>query len=642
MAAALLGCFAASAQPVVAPQGPAFLDGGRLEVFVDGLSEEAMAGDHIAGMAVAIVQGGKTVLLKGYGMARQSPYTAVDPNGTLFRIGSLSKTFTWIGVMRQVEQGRMQLDAPVDTYLPPALKTDDPRFSRPISLADLMDHSAGYENRDIGRLFAAEAGLRPLGDYLIDNRPARVRPAGEFSSYSNYGAALAGFAAAHVAGVSFENLMERDIIVPLGMSSTTFREPYKARRDLPAPMSPQLAQRLSDGFVWAGGRYRPQPFEHILTPPAGSASTTAADMSRFMLAQLAGGTLDGNTLYGPSTATAFRTQLLHYPLGVNGWAHGFQVFALPAGHVGYGHGGATQFFFTDMLLIPDLDLGIFVSANTRTGNAFVRRFAREIVRHFQSPSSRSVIQGNADLPQQRTRYDGTYIATRRAYSGLQAALAHFMSEAQVEVTRDGYLATRTSVSQLWGLEQGIDTFKSVDGEERILFQFDGKTAAQRWLSSSGTVAYERVGWLQTPAAFILGAALVFLAGVGTLIRFLSAPRSPASSQRWQAYVRPVSRVVAALWIVAFVSFGLWLPGAAGAGDAGWPGIGLVSACYAALAASVGSLIMAALSPLVLAGANEIGTSWNTPAKVRYVLTLVSYLGFAALLLCWGALAPWNS
>jgi len=609
---------------------------------VDGLSQDALAGDHIAGITVAIVQGGKPVLLKGYGMARQSPFTTVDPNRTLFRIGSLSKTFTWIGVMREVEQGRMRLDAPVDTYLPPALKTEDPRFSQPISLADLMDHSAGYENRDIGRLFAAEAGLRPLEDYLTDNRPARVRPPGEFSSYSNYGAALAGFAAAHVAGVSFEDLMERDITVPLGMASTTFREPYKAREGLPAPMSSQLAQRLSDGFVWAAGRYQPQPFEHILTPPAGSVSSTAADMSRYMLVQLAGGTLDGNTLYGPSTANAFRTQLLHYPSGVNGWAHGFQVFSLPGGHTGYGHGGATQFFFTDMLLIPDLDLGIFISANTRTGNAFVKRFAREVVQHFYSPPLQGIAKGNPDLTAQRARYDGNYIATRRAYSGLQAALARFASEVQVEVTRDGYLSTRTSANQLWRLDRGVDVFKSVDGEDRIVFQFDGKKAAQRWISSSGTVAYERIGWLQTPAAFFLGAALVLLASMGTLVRFFAAPRNPPSAQPWQARMRPLSRAIAALWILGFLSFGLWLPGAAAAGDAGWPPLGLLLACYAALAASVGSVIMVMLSPLALASDSEISPSWNTAAKLRYVLTLVSYLSFAALLLSWGALAPWNA
>ena len=628
----------AAPQPVTASQ--AAINPQDLELFVDGLVQEAMTSEHIAGLSVAIVQHGKPVLLKGYGVARQTPLTKVDAYQTLFRLGSLSKTFTWIEVMRQVEAGHMRLDASIDTYLPPALRTADLRFDKPITVADLMDHSAGYENRDIGRLFSDDAGLRPLETYLADNRPRRVRPPGEFPTYSNYGASLAALAAARSAGLPFDSLVERDITGPLDMTSTTFREPYKPRAGLPRPMDLLLASRLSDGFVWHDGRFRKQPFEHILASPAGSASSTAADMSRYMLAQLAGGSLNGANIYGPATANALRTQLFPRPLGVNGWAHGYQVIALPGGRPSYGHGGATQLFFTSMLLAPDLDLGIFITDNSRTGEAFVRRFPQEVVQHFYPPPPVAAAAANS-VWNQRARYDGAYLGTRRAYSGLQEALAHFTSAASVKVTSDGYLATKTSSTQIWRGQGPEGLFASMDNDDRILFQFDGAGRAIRWLNASGTLAYERVGWWQTPAAFFLGGLLVLAASVGTLAGFLAKPTAPGSASPWQARSRVLGLVVAALWIVALGALALWAPGAASGGDAGWPGAGLLTASWAALTASLGAALLAALAPLALTKGTSAEPRWSVAAKLRHLVSVTIYLAFAALLLSWGALAPWD-
>src|SRR5580698_3504360 len=117
----------------------------ELEAFVDGVVRQAMTTDHIAGAAVSVVQNGQVVLDKGYGFA--GPDRAVDPNTTLFRVGSISKTFTWIALMKEVEAGRMRLDAPINLYLPEPLQIKDQGFSRPIYVRDLMTHSAGFEDR---------------------------------------------------------------------------------------------------------------------------------------------------------------------------------------------------------------------------------------------------------------------------------------------------------------------------------------------------------------------------------------------------------------------------------------------------------------------------------------------------------------
>ncbi|MEO8813217.1 MAG: serine hydrolase domain-containing protein, partial [Caulobacteraceae bacterium] len=88
----------------------------ELETFVDGVVSQAMTDDHIAGVTVSIVQDGQVVMKKGYGFAALRPWRPVDPDKTLFRLGSMSEVFTWILVLKEVERGHMRLDAPVNLY----------------------------------------------------------------------------------------------------------------------------------------------------------------------------------------------------------------------------------------------------------------------------------------------------------------------------------------------------------------------------------------------------------------------------------------------------------------------------------------------------------------------------------------------
>src|SRR5215469_3426324 len=90
------------------------MQGAELEAFVDGLAAEAMARDHVAGAVVVVVQNGQTALQKGYGVDRLSPARPVDPARTLFRLGPVTETFTWILAMREVEAGRLHLDSRIN------------------------------------------------------------------------------------------------------------------------------------------------------------------------------------------------------------------------------------------------------------------------------------------------------------------------------------------------------------------------------------------------------------------------------------------------------------------------------------------------------------------------------------------------
>ena len=369
----------------LAPGQP--MPAAELEAFVDGVVRSSMARDHIAGVTVSVVQNGQVVLKKGYGFASLGPQRRVDPDQTLFRIGSISKTFTWIALMKEIEAGRIRKDAPINLYLPERLQVRDQGYRTPVRVVNLMDHSPGFEDRALGHLFERNFDrVRPLAEYLRQERPRRVREPGSATAYSNFGAALAGQAVSYVSGKPFERLIEESIFLPAGMNSTSFREPHPPKAGLPAPIPQRLAANLSDGYRWTPAGFEERPFEYIgQIAPAGSASSTAADMARYMQLLLNGGSIDGAVIYGPGAAQAFRTPLRKTAPGVNGWRHGFIEYGLPGGRTGFGHAGGTLSFLSNMVVAPDLNLGVFISTNTETGGDLAMGLANQIVQEFYVP-----------------------------------------------------------------------------------------------------------------------------------------------------------------------------------------------------------------------------------------------------------------
>jgi CubicO group peptidase (beta-lactamase class C family) len=633
----------ALAQPAAPLQPGQPIPPPELAAFVDGVVERGMARDHVAGATVSVVQDGKIVFKRGYGMASLKPQRPVDPDRTLFRIGSITKTFTWISVMRQVEAGRMRLDAPVDTYLPPALRTGDGKVGAPILVRNLMDHSPGFEDHVFGVLFKLDpADVRPLDTWLAQERPARVRAPGQVSSYSNYGAALAGSAVAHVAGQEYETLVESSILGPLGMAHTTPREPRPARAGMPAPMPAALAPDVSASFHWTGTGYETRGFEYIgQVAPAGSMSSTAGDMARYMMMVLNGGELDGARIYGPIAAEAFRTPVRAVPPGQSAWLHGFYEIPLAPGYTGFGHDGGTMSFFSNMTLVPPLRLGVFVSTNTAPGGRFQADLAPAIVQHFYAPAATFPPAPSAELAKRPERFAGHYLATRRAYSGLEGFIGRVAFGSDVAVTPEGRLVTSgfggNSTAYVPQGDPATGRFVPVDRTAAwpLLFQMrDGRATA---ILTSGSL-FERTGPLDAPQLLQVLMGLTAAGALLTLLGLAYRPRAAAAGPR-QRLAGRVEIATALLWLG---SIGALLAYVAGAADQwnivfGWPSPVLITASSLALAASLATLGDAVLAPLAW---REAGWSWRR--KTAFTVTALVGLALAGVLLRWGFLAPWSS
>jgi CubicO group peptidase (beta-lactamase class C family) len=619
----------------------------ELEAFVDGVVQDAMGREHIAGVTVSVVQNGQVVLKKGYGFAGLDPQRPVDPDRSLFRVGSISKTFTWIAMMKEVEAGRMRLNQPVNLYLPEKVQVRDQGYDQPVRVANLMDHSAGFEDRAFGQLFERNYNrVRPLDVYLRQERPKRVHAPGVVSSYSNYGAALAGEAVTYTSGRPYERLIEDEILGPLGMGHTTFREPHDPKAGLPAPMPARLVGDISDGYRWTPTGFERRDYEFIgQIAPAGAASSTAGDMARYMLMQLGGGQLGGATIYGPTSAQAFRTPLRQTPPGINGWAHGFMVFDLPGGHRAYGHGGATLSFFSNMVVVPDLNLGVFISTNTDTGRPLSDRLPDRIAQHFYAAPAPFPRPGSPELAQRRGDFAGYYMTTRRTYSGLEGFVGQLMGGSMVSVTHDGRLVTSGSEgTKTWTPEGPLDEgrFISTQGSERIAFDMVDGGGARAFHVASGTQVFERAAVWRQPQTLAILAALTAAAALATFAGVVVRNRREFRENQVQSRASLVQNIQAVLWLLAMALFGLW---AAKTGDIAqvmyrWPGVLVITASACALVAAGLTVTTLIALPAVWRGGRRVD-SWTHLRKAFFSVTVLIYAAFSVELALWGALSPWS-
>jgi CubicO group peptidase (beta-lactamase class C family) len=226
ISALLVVAIAALNRPLAA-QSPSLADTTALEAFFDGIIEGYLEQNHIAGATLAVVRDGGVVLRKGYGFADLATRRQISPDSTLFRIGSISKMFTWVSVMQLVAQGKLDLEADANTYLSD-FKVPD-AFGQPITLKHLMTHTPGFEDHVLNLFARDSSGLRSLGEILRDEMPARVRPPYSQSSYSNHGTGLAAYIVERVSGLTSHDYVEKNILDPLGMNMTTFRQPLPLR-----------------------------------------------------------------------------------------------------------------------------------------------------------------------------------------------------------------------------------------------------------------------------------------------------------------------------------------------------------------------------------------------------------------------------
>jgi CubicO group peptidase (beta-lactamase class C family) len=337
------------------------LSGAQLRA-LDEHIEEVRQQWAVPGLAVAIVQGDSVVFARGYGVKALGNPDRVDEN-TLFSIGSSGKSMTAAVVAMLVDEGRMRFDDPVWTYLP-NFRVADPYVSRHATIRDLLAHRTGLENA-IGVWYGSTLTRADL----IDQRFRFLEQEVGFRSrmlYNNLMLMTAGEAAAATEGVSFEALMQQRLFAPLGMESTVVHV-----GQVPAG-SNIVAPHLEVDGEWV-------PVPHRNTQNIGGAGgyySTARDMAQYLRFQLGNGVHGGDRLVSESSMREMRSvhiaggqPVILSDDGPTYLGYGLGWFLeYYRGHRQLRHGGAIDGMLTEMMLLPDDQIGVVVLTN-RDGHA---------------------------------------------------------------------------------------------------------------------------------------------------------------------------------------------------------------------------------------------------------------------------------
>lgn len=454
------------------------LTAADVETFLDGIVPLQLEHEDVAGATVAVVKDGKRLFTKGYGYADVKNKKLVVAEETLFRPGSISKLFTWTAVMQLVEQGKIDLDKDVNEYLD--FKIPE-AFGRPISLKNILTHTAGFEEQ-LKDFFAADKRSPNLGNYLKTHIPKRIFAPGTTPAYSNYATMLAGYVVERVSGQPFNDYIQQNIFKPLEMTHSTFAQ----------PLPPTLAPLMSNGYVLASDE--PKAFESISLSPAGSLSSTAADMSKFMLAHLQDGRLGAAQILKPETTRLMHSRAFGLDPATNAMAYGFYEESRNGQRI-IGHGGDTVYFHSDLHLLVDTGVGFFVSYNslgrgqisTRTilWDAFLNRY-------FPAPPFHSPTLNSAK--NDAIAASGNYMSSRRSDSLVKSVA--LVGEATVSANEDNTISISDMLDangkpKRWR-EVAPMTFRDINGQDSLIFKPDQARRMQLILPYPFMV-YQRVG-----------------------------------------------------------------------------------------------------------------------------------------------------
>lgn len=480
-----------------------------IEPFIDGFMGQRLLRDDIAGAVVAVVKDGSVLFEKAYGYADMEKKIPVEADRTLFGIASISKTFTATAVMQLVEQGKLDLDADVQTYLDFPLHKD---FAEPITLRQLLTHTAGFEENGKDLNEDPDA-ITELGPFLRTHQPRQIFHPGTRIAYSNYGNSLAGHVVEQVSGQPFAAYVADHIYKPLRMEHSTFA----------APLPPELAALASKEYKLAS--QPPLPLEYTARRPAGGMFSTGDDMTRYMIAHLQDGAYGDGRILGASAARIMHSVQWRGRPDIPGIALAFYQY-VANGRFALAHGGDLACQHSYLWLVPSEHLGVFVAFNSSgTDMARIRAaFWKSLLDRYLPPVGPE-LDAAPDASADAASVAGTYLTTRRAQTTI-LEFSSYLSAQKVVANADGSIslagANHYDGSPRKFRPRGKLLFEEPGGEGHTIGFVAGEDGRPGLMLVDGISEFERQGGFNgRTLTLLLGLALATLM-VATLLWPVSA------------------------------------------------------------------------------------------------------------------------
>lgn len=519
-----------------------------VDTWLDGFMPYALERGNAAGAVVVVVKDGAVLTQRGFGFADVANRRPVDPETTLFKQASVSKTITWTAVMQMVEAGKVDLDRDINAYLDFSIP---PYAGKPVTMRNLTTHTAGFDEVQRGLNSYDIKDMPTLAIAMKRQVPERIYAPGSTPAYSNYGTALAAYIVERVSGIPFDDYVEQRIFAPAGMAHSTMRA------KLPARLEPLLAK----GYILGSGK--PGRPELNSFAPAGGLAASGADLGRFMIAHLD----NGGPLLKPETARLMHDSITRAIPPLNGMALGFYEQNINGQRV-ISHAGDSLEFHSQQWLFLAEKVGIYMSMNAAGSNKVSGAIRNQLFEGFADRYFPAVQRdGRVDAATAREHARmmvGTYNKTRRIEASFLKAL-ELSGQFTVTLDAEGGLVfdaaqTVGGAPRKW-VEIAPFVWREVGGKMRLAAKVEkGRVVRFGIDSSSPFMLFEPVPWYGSsawllPALFASLGALVLTAlfwPITALVRRYYGARPVRSSAEWRAY--RLTRALAGIAVAVMVAW----------------------------------------------------------------------------------------
>ena len=395
--------------PVIAAENttPSGIEFANIGTEIEAFAEENK--DSYASFAAAVFNGDEILYSKHFGYIDRENNIAANEN-TVYEWGSISKMFIWVSVMQLHEQGKLDLNADIQTYLPEGF-LKKLKYDEPITMMNLLNHNAGWEETKSALEVADEADIISLEEALRKTEPAQTFKPGDVTAYSNWGAALAGYIVERVSGMDYAEYLHKNILEPLGMEQTSVSSDYRdndwvrAQREKTKAYLiinyPEMGMVMDEDLGTA--------MSYILLYPAGSVTGTLADITKFAQAfvddecplfentETLDLMLSASDFYGNSDI----------PKNCHGlWVTEYAVRTM-------GHGGNTNAGSANLVFDKESKTGVVVLTNQQSEAVFCYGIPELIFGNIEN----NPIYTNAAITQ-RNDISGNYVTSRGLFEGM--------------------------------------------------------------------------------------------------------------------------------------------------------------------------------------------------------------------------------
>ena len=409
------------------PAAPRTLDELRQRI------EKVVKDQGVPAIGIALVNREGPIWVAGWGKADFESGRAADQD-TLFRIGSVSKMFAGLAVLKLAEEGKLSLDDKVRDRAPDVAFENPWEATNPVRIAHLLEHTTGWDDMHVAEYAYAAPDSMTIKqglDFHPDPRKSRWPP-GSRQAYNNIGPTVAAYIVEKVTGQRFEDYIAKQFFTPLGMTSTSY---FRTR------LYDERGATLYQGAA-------PQEYWQIIHRPSGSINSSAHDMAKFVQFMLMRGSTAGGSIVSEASIDRMETPTT-LPGNAQGVLAGYGLTNYTSGHKAWGtafrgHDGGVIGGLTQLAYAPELGEGYVLMINS--GNPAALGAISELLKDYLLRDAKWLEVNAPDLPERYKQIDGYYQPTnpRSDNMRLMASLAGIL-----KVTHDEKVLHRTPFFGGW-------------------------------------------------------------------------------------------------------------------------------------------------------------------------------------------------